>query len=548
MKRILAIWLPNWPVQRLLADQPEPQGRAVVLYEQDARYGDRVKACSAAAIALGIRPTMPLAEAQALISVGAAGRSETDHVPADRDGGKNCPPRCATELARHDAQRDREALARLAHWCERFSPIVGLDQTDEPDCLLLDVSGLAVLFGGEAALVHQVIAAFQTLGLEVRVAVADTVPAAWAFARFAPLPTRSANVGVPRSVDAAAVRIIAPGDTNAWHSLPIESLRLPERTTERLRRLGIFQLAQLPRLLRAALSRRFGSELVASLDRLTGAAAEVIVAHQTPDTPAAHRVLEPPTTHRETLACVLGELFQRVAQQLREQGRGAWRLDCRLVCLERRTCLLRVSLYRPTADARHWLALARMQLETLALPDAVEEVQVVAEATAPCERRQGELFAAAARDDPAQLALLIERLSSRLGRERVSRPYLQAEAQVELAYRCVPLTGGELSPSENRLIAPAQSLGPLCRPLWICDPPEPIEVVGLAGDGPPALFHYRQPHRVVRCFGPERIETGWWRGESSRRDYYRVETESGQRLWLFRRLQDQRWFLHGEFG
>jgi protein ImuB len=89
---------------------------------------------------------------------------------------------------------------------------------------------------------------------------------------------------------------------------------------------------------------------------------------------------------------------------------------------------------------------------------------------------------------------------------------------------------------------------PWLRPLHLLDPPQPIEVVGIAQSGPPAMFHYqRTQYRVARYFGPERIETGWWRGESCRRDYYRVETETGQRLWLFRRLQDQRWFVHGEF-
>jgi protein ImuB len=87
------------------------------------------------------------------------------------------------------------------------------------------------------------------------------------------------------------------------------------------------------------------------------------------------------------------------------------------------------------------------------------------------------------------------------------------------------------------------------RPLRLFDPPRPIDVVGIAWDGPPAkFFHGRRAYRVARHFGPERIETGWWRGPSIRRDYYRVETTAGNRLWLFRQLQDQQWFLHGEFA
>ena len=55
-------------------------------------------------------------------------------------------------------------------------------------------------------------------------------------------------------------------------------------------------------------------------------------------------------------------------------------------------------------------------------------------------------------------------------------------------------------------------------------------------------------HDVAQAHGPERIETSWWRGATVRRDYYVVETRSGARFWLFRRLKDGGWFLHGMFA
>ena len=47
--------------------------------------------------------------------------------------------------------------------------------------------------------------------------------------------------------------------------------------------------------------------------------------------------------------------------------------------------------------------------------------------------------------------------------------------------------------------------------------------------------------------GPERLETGWWRGRHTCRDYFRVTCESGRRCWLFREAEQGRWFLHGWF-
>ena len=60
--------------------------------------------------------------------------------------------------------------------------------------------------------------------------------------------------------------------------------------------------------------------------------------------------------------------------------------------------------------------------------------------------------------------------------------------------------------------------------------------------------------RVLRAQGPERVETAWWRGPCVRRDYFLVECEAveegagPERFWIFRRLRDDAWFLHGIFA
>ena len=428
----------------------------------------------------------------------------------------------------------------LAAWCEQFSPIVGLDQADEPDSLLMDISGLAHLFGGEEALAQAVVTACRQQGLTVCVAIADTASAAWGFARWGEMLADGT-----RSVP-ATLMVLPPGDAAVLDCLPVEALRLPHRPTEQLHRLGIRRIGQLNRLPRASLAARFGEPLIERLDKLAGKIAEPIVAHHAREPLSVRWSFEHPTTHHEAIEHVLGELLSQLSRRLLEQGQGVLRLTCQLVCQNRRPLKIDICLFRPTIAPQHLLALAKLQLALVRLPDAVEEIRVRALATAPREQRQGELFGDAPREHPAQLALLVERLSNRLGREHVVRAELQAESQVELAYQYRPLAGETALP--GAALSPASLPGPLLRPLRLFDPPQPIDVVGIALDGPPALFLYqRRRHRVARCFGPERIETGWWRGESSRRDYYRVETEEGNRWWLFRRLQDQRWFLQGAF-
>jgi protein ImuB len=52
--------------------------------------------------------------------------------------------------------------------------------------------------------------------------------------------------------------------------------------------------------------------------------------------------------------------------------------------------------------------------------------------------------------------------------------------------------------------------------------------------------------------GPERIESGWWDGADTRRDYYVAESPAGELAWIFRDhrrgTDDGEWFLHGLFA
>ena len=63
-----------------------------------------------------------------------------------------------------------------------------------------------------------------------------------------------------------------------------------------------------------------------------------------------------------------------------------------------------------------------------------------------------------------------------------------------------------------------------------------------------AFFHgtkqlAHSPAETVRKPAPLQCR----RGRTIRRDYYRVETPTGQRFWLFRQLDESQWFLHGVF-
>jgi protein ImuB len=158
--------------------------------------GDQVRHCSRAAVAAGVRPGMPLAEAQALLGAGTA-----------------------PHIAPHDPQADQKLLQLLAGWCARYSPLVGIEQSDEPSALFFDLTGCSHLFGGEEQMAAQVTRDFQHVGYFVRVAVADTIGTVWAAVRYS-----SRHADGMRSMPAT---IIPPGRQSALlRDLPLAALRL----------------------------------------------------------------------------------------------------------------------------------------------------------------------------------------------------------------------------------------------------------------------------------------------------------------------------------
>jgi len=182
----------------------------------------------------------------------------------------------------------------------------------------------------------------------------------------------------------------------------------------------------------------------------------------------------------------------------------------------------------------------QLELDRRTLPGPASGLRVSVVLAAPLRPRQQELFSGP-QDERLQRALLWDRLSSRIGRHGVLGSLLISEAQPEYAYRYEPLVGA----ARRRRAAAPRKL-PL-RPLLLESQPVRLLSLVIEPEGRLAQFslHGRQ-HRVAYVWGPERIQTGWWRGAYIRRDYYRVETQEGRRFWVFRQGKGD-WFLHGVF-
>jgi len=463
-------------------------------------------------------------------------------------------PLVAPRFASHTLLVD--ALKTVAAQCKQFTPLVGIDPDVFPQSVLLDITNVVHLFGGEAALVQRIVDTLHVHGWQVRAAVAHTPGAAWALAWYGGKAEGGRGKGEGGGGKVEKRHQIPPPSAfrlpPSFSSLPLEAIRLPEAIVALLHSLGVWQIAQLEALPRRELSSRFGPELLDCLDRVTGRLLEPLPAWDPPPQFEVRWVAEFPTTRRETIEAALEHLTRRLAVMLTQAGRGAMCLECLLRCLVGEPLQVAVGLFRPTAWANHLVQLLQVQFESLQLPGPVDSIRLAAASTAPLELRQQEMFSEGqTRAGPHHLSGLIDRLSNRLGYTCVTRVRLIPEAQPELACHYTPLVlgqgitrSGPSYPTEPKKAShkPGPIAGFQPRPLRLLTQP-----VRLPGGIDGAFSFGGQQHRIVRRLGPERIETGWWRGHTVARDYYRIETTTGRCYWVFRRLPAGPWFLHGMF-
>jgi protein ImuB len=360
------------------------------------------------------------------------------------------------------------------------------------------------------------------------------------------------------------VVIPANRQETALQPLPIEALRLAPEAANKLHLLDIRTIGRLQALPRETLPSRFGVEVLCRLDQALGQRPELFETIRPPPPVEATWDFLHPTTERWILETMLRQLIETLAATVAEKNRGIRELHCRFVGEQRSETCLTVRLLRPTAAAPRLFELLRLRLDSTRLTTDVYRLHLQAE-VAPLEVCRYSLFDDVDQiDRQRELTLLIERLGNRLGSGAIDRPQPSLNPQPEFAIAYVPALTAEDKKKEarkkekgkrkkekdTRLDVPRvnEATAPF-RPSRLAREPIPVDAVSAHPDGPPARFFWQnRTCQVARCWGPERIETGWWRGQHVRRDYFRVETTAGLRFWLFRQTDDGRWYLHGVFG
>mgnify|MGYP002784453154 CR=1 FL=1 len=497
-----------------------------------------IRATCAGAAAEGLHPGLALADARAVLP--------------------------GVRMAPHDPAGDAACLDWLADGATRWSPMVA---AAPPHGLLIDISGCAHLFGGEASLIADVITRLERLGFSARHAIARTPAAAMALARF----------GASRIAD-----------------LPLAALSDLEPVQIALRRAGLKRVGEVAALPRAAIAARFGEALLAALDALTETAPQPLDPRlPVADIVAMQRFAQPIAT-TDAVRATLEKLLLRCAVQLGARGAGGRLFALALYRADGHIAHIAVETAEPQRDAAVLLRLFDERIAALNDPLDPGFGYDLVRLAVPVTHRldESQLGLEGGQLAETVLAELVDRLTARLGRGRIRRlaradthipeqasfdlPFDQANS-LPLAERArdaptarpgvgVPtwpladpnpaaLRASRPSPQGGGSLAPGE---PPARPIRLFDPPQPIEVLAEVPDGPPRRFRWRaQVHDVTAHEGPERIAAEWWRrkdGAGLTRDYWRVEAADGRRYWLFRHgLYERetgapRWYLHGLFA
>lgn len=495
-KRYLYIWFRYLAADRLAKIRPDLRDKPFLLYAPE--HGRMVVTASSRALEKeGIVPGRVVADVRAIFP--------------------------SVEVFSADPEGEEKLLGALAEWSIRYTPAVAVDP---PDGLILDISGCAHLWGGELPYLKNITARFAKGGYAVRVAIADTIGAAWAMARYG----KSLSIAESGRQE----EVLLP--------LPPAALRLDSTTLQRMERLGFRQIGQFINIPGLNLRRRFGDVLLKRLGQALGTVPESFIP------------VQPAPVYEERLPClepirtaagieiVLKRLLEALCERFSKEGKGLRTGIFKGYRIDGETVQISIGTNRASRNAVHLFKLFELKIPEIEPALGIELFTLEATLVEDLTEAQEALWNSANRDHKA-IAELLDNIAGKVEMKTIHRYLPQEHHWPEHSIKEV--TSLEEQPE-------TEWRTDLLRPIHLLTKPEPIEVMVMLPDYPPMHFRYKgKIIRIARADGPERIEQEWWLQSGPPRDYYRVEDESGVRYWLFRlglygNMKTQ-WFLHGYF-
>ena len=330
-RRFISIWFRHLKTDWFLRRRPALKDSPFVLATTE--HGRKlITAADPLAGTQGVYPGATVADARAIIP----GLEVIDDIPG----------------------LEEKLLKSLAAWAIRFTPTAAIDL---PDGLLLDSTGCAHLWNGEQAYVENIQNRLKTAGYNTRIAMADTIGAAWGLTRY------SRQTIVTGQTQSAAIL-----------DMPPSALRLETPTLDKLQKLGLTTIGHFAHLSRPALRRRFGPQLLLRLDQSFGREPETL------------QPLHPAAVYEERLPCLepistaagisiaLEHLLDTLTRRLAKHGKGLREAVLKTHGIDGRLSQVQIATNRPSHNAAHLFKLFELKIPSIEPGPGIELFQLEA--------------------------------------------------------------------------------------------------------------------------------------------------------------------------
>ena len=514
-----------------------------VLVYQLVHGSKKIQHSNATAEAMGVRKTMTLVTAEALLQ---AYLEDKNTLPTTSNGPvKNTPsepPSPPYHCFERNPSREWVALQQLAALCYDFTPHVRVHnpptlETPSPSSeydtgLLLEISGSLKLFKGLASLCQLLQQKMMLWRYFVQLGLGPTPEGAWLLSQTCFQPGNDYCQQVYLS---------------ELDRIAIDKIDCFVEAFNQLNKMGLTQLHQIFAIPHVELGRRFGEAFIAYLDALQGKQNTALMRRSEDCEFHTHVQLNHPIADTQQLHPVITDLLQQLMQFLQREQQQCEAIEWLLHSATGDKQIITVVCQPVHSDWQLLQQLTTIHLEHVTLTFEIDCVTLVLKQHSHFHQETGDLFSADAELALDQQAvarrwqLLLAQLHNRLGDRSALQLDLQAEHWPEQQnhwHHCQ-------IQSQTKTIEPAlpnttnnTTLAP--RPHWLIHPPVTLTQRNHQ------LF-WRGP--LTLLLGPERLQGQWWQPDKKQyRDYFIAEQNDCRRLWVYHDHQQKQWFLQGVFG
>jgi protein ImuB len=527
MGRLACVKLPLLALQILLKTNPEWRNFPTVLLDRDHPQG-RILQANKYARRSRIEPGMRYAGGLSLCAELRASTVDAETILKVRE---ELEDRLRLFSPNLDSPADfsrlsffRSADSKSAHF-------------EEPGIFWLQATGLDQLYGSFDAWAEGIYEALREFEYYAGVAVG--------FSRFGTYAlAHSKGVG-------AVVLDSWEQEQRRFRAVRLARLDLDAALKESLLQLGVETVGEFLDLPTSGIARRFGQEAQRFYD-FASAKTPIPIRRQAEDAPIERMIaLESGRLNTERLLFQIKFELHAMMVELAARALVLGRLEMTFYMREGGEIADHVRPARPGLDEAAIIELVRLRLETLEFSEPPIRLRLFAEGemsdaeqtrllTAGHDRRWEDAQHALARlraEFGPQSVLRIEQRDAHLPEGRFSLQPLETLAR---PFRDRPFKDSSFKDKASRSLLETDSQTPkptLVRRILMR--PEPLGLVT------PAQLREEQFQQDQAQQSPYLICGGWWSERAVHREYYYVDTERGELLWVFYDRVRRGWFLHG---